>query len=228
VLERIQAHPRMEGLDLAGGVSTDESYEVPAVGEERFHVVAYDFGVKAHSPKLLADRGCRVTVIPADTPVDEILASPPDGLFVSNGPGDPAAVEGAKRAILGLAEGDVPVFGICLGHQLISRAFGASTYKLPFGHHGGNHPVKNLDRGTVEITSQNHGFAVRGGDGDDIPGAPGLRLTHQNLYDGTVEGVEHRTLPVLSVQYHPEAAPGPHDSRYLFDRFVELMEQRGR
>ncbi|MHB1194239.1 MAG: glutamine-hydrolyzing carbamoyl-phosphate synthase small subunit [Longimicrobiales bacterium] len=224
VMAAIQAHPLMEGLDLACGVSTAEPYEVPAVGPERFHVLAYDFGVKAHSPRLLAERGCRVTVIPADSPVDEILAAPPDGLFVSNGPGDPAAVQKAERAILGLAGAGVPVFGICLGHQLIARAFGATTYKLPFGHHGGNHPVKNLDRGTVEITSQNHGFAVQRGDGEDIPGAPGLRLTHVNLYDGTVEGVEHRELPVFCVQYHPEAAPGPHDSRYLFDRFTELME----
>jgi carbamoyl-phosphate synthase small subunit len=188
--------------------------------------MAFDFGVKAHSPKLLAERGCRVTVIPAETPTADILASPPDGLFVSNGPGDPAAVEKASEVITGLAEADVPVFGICLGHQLIARAFGASTFKLPFGHHGGNHPVKNLDRETVEITSQNHGFAVQGGDGDEIPGADGLRLTHVNLYDGTVEGVEHRELPVFCVQYHPEAAPGPHDSRYLFDRFVALMEAR--
>ncbi|MBM4185342.1 MAG: glutamine-hydrolyzing carbamoyl-phosphate synthase small subunit [Gemmatimonadetes bacterium] len=226
VLDQVRAQPMMEGLDLACGVSTDEPYEVKAVGRERFHVLAYDFGVKAHSPKLLAERGCRVTVIPAETPVADILANPPSGLFVSNGPGDPAAVERAKGAILGLAEADVPVFGICLGHQLISRAFGATTYKLPFGHHGANHPVKNLDTQTVEITSQNHGFAVRSGEGDEIPGAPGLRLTHVNLYDGTVEGVAHRELPVLSVQYHPEAAPGPHDSRYLFDRFIELMEQR--
>jgi carbamoyl-phosphate synthase small subunit len=225
-LELIRAHPRMEGLDLACGVSTDEPYEVPAVGAERFHVIAYDFGVKAHSPKLLAERGCRVTVIPADSSVDELLADPPDGLFVSNGPGDPAAVERAGRAIVKLAEADVPVFGICLGHQLICRAFGAETFKLPFGHHGGNHPVKNLERESVEITSQNHGFAVRAGEGDEIPGAPGLRLTHLNLYDHTVEGVEHRDLPVLSVQYHPEAAPGPHDSRYLFDRFLTLMEER--
>jgi carbamoyl-phosphate synthase small subunit len=226
VLEQVRAQPMMEGLDLACGVSTDEPYEVAPVGEERFHVLAYDFGVKAHSPKLLAERGCRVTVIPADTPVADILADPPSGLFVSNGPGDPAAVERAEGAILGLAEADVPVFGICLGHQLISRAFGASTYKLPFGHHGANHPVKNLDTQTVEITSQNHGFAVRSGSGDEIPGAPGLRLTHVNLYDGTVEGVAHRELPVFCVQYHPEAAPGPHDSRYLFDRFIELLEAR--
>jgi len=226
VQARIQEHPHMEGLDLACGVSTGEPYDVPAIGAERFHVLAYDFGVKAHSPKLLAERGCRVTVLPADTDVDGILASPPDGLFVSNGPGDPAAVERAERAIVGLAGADVPVFGICLGHQLISRAFGATTYKLPFGHHGGNHPVKNLDRETVEITSQNHGFAVRLGDGDEIPGAPGLRLTHVNLYDGTVEGVAHRELPVFCVQYHPEAAPGPHDSRYLFDQFIDLMDAR--
>jgi carbamoyl-phosphate synthase small subunit len=226
VLASVRAQPVMEGLDLATGVSTDEAYDIEPVGEERFWVLAYDFGVKAHSPKLLAERGCRVTVIPATTPADDILADPPDGLFVSNGPGDPAAVERAAAAIVGLAESDVPVFGICLGHQLICRAFGGETYKLPFGHHGGNHPVKNLDAATVEITSQNHGFAVRKGEDDEIPGAPGLRLTHVNLYDGTVEGVEHRSLPVLSVQYHPEAAPGPHDSRYLFDRFVALMEER--
>ena len=226
VLEQVLAHPLMEGLELACGVSTEQPYSVPAVGEERFHVLAYDFGVKAHSPKLLAERGCRVTVIPATTPVEEILDDPPDGMFVSNGPGDPAAVEQAEAAILGLAKADVPVFGICLGHQLICRAYGASTFKLPFGHHGGNHPVKNLDNQKVEITSQNHGFAVSGGEGDQIPGAPDLRLTHLNLYDLTVEGVEHREYPVLSVQYHPEAAPGPHDSRYLCDRFLELMEER--
>ena len=226
MLEKVHEHPLMEGLDLACGVSTDVAYEVPAVGEERFHVLAYDFGVKAHSPKLLAERGCRVTVIPADTPAEEILADPPDGMFVSNGPGDPAAVAKAEAAILGLANADVPVFGICLGHQLICRAFGANTFKLPFGHHGGNHPVRSLDRGMVEITSQNHGFAVEVGEDGEIPGAPDLRLTHVNLYDGTVEGVEHRALPVLSVQYHPEAAPGPHDSRYLFDSFLALMEER--
>lgn len=226
LLVKIQEHPQMEGLDLAGGVSTEESYEILPVSEERFHVIAFDFGVKAHSPRLLSERGCRVTVIPADTAVEDILSNPPDGLFVSNGPGDPAAVEKAESAILGLAQADVPVFGICLGHQLICRAFGASTFKLPFGHHGGNHPVKFLERQTVEITSQNHGFAVRKDAEDNIPGAPGLRLTHVNLYDGTVEGVEHRTLPVLSVQYHPEAAPGPHDSRYLFDTFINLMEER--
>ncbi len=163
VMDRIERHPRMEGLDLACGVSTGERYEVSAVGEERFHVVAYDFGVKAHSPRILSELGCRVSVIPADTPAEEILAERPDGLFVSNGPGDPAAVEKAQEAILGLSERGTPVFGICLGHQLIARAFGAGTYKLPFGHHGGNHPVRNLETGAVEITAQNHGFAVENG-----------------------------------------------------------------
>jgi carbamoyl-phosphate synthase small subunit len=154
-----------------------------------------------------------------------VLAREPDGVFLSNGPGDPAVVQYAVDEIAQLI-GNVPLFGICLGHQLLGRALGAGTVKLPFGHHGGNHPVKNLDDRTIEITSQNHGFAVRGGEGDEIPGAPGLRLTHLNLYDLTVEGVRHRELPVISVQYHPEAAPGPHDSRYLFDEFVALMEAR--
>ncbi len=227
LLERIRAHPRMEGLDLAGGVSTPERYVVEPAGPARFRVFAYDLGVKANSPRLLSERGCEVTVVPADTPAEEIARERPDGLFVSNGPGDPAAVEMAIGTIRRCAHDGVPVFGICLGHQLIARAFGAETFKLPFGHHGANHPVRNLDLGTVEITSQNHGFAVRGGDGDAIPGAPELRLTHLNLYDGTVEGMAHRSLPVFCVQYHPEAAPGPHDSRYLFDDFVSLMEAAG-
>jgi len=195
-----------------------------AEGEELCHVLAYDFGVKAHSPKLLSERGCRVTIIPADTPASEILGEEPDGLFVSNGPGDPAAVEKAQEVILRLSERGTPVFGICLGHQLISRAFGAHTYKLPFGHHGGNHPVRRLQGGAVEITAQNHGFAVEKDEDGKIPGAPDLELTHINLYDHTVEGVAHKSRPVFSVQYHPEAAPGPHDSRYLFDRFLALME----
>ena len=223
LLARIRAHPPMEGLDLACGVSTPERYRVEPAGPARFRVFAYDLGVKANSPRLLAERGCEVTVLPADTPADAVARERPDGLFVSNGPGDPAAVEMAIGTIRRCARDGVPVFGICLGHQLIARAFGAETFKLPFGHHGANHPVRNLDLGTVEITSQNHGFAVRGGDGDEIPGAPGLRLTHVNLYDGTVEGMAHRSRPVFSVQYHPEAAPGPHDSRYLFDDFITLM-----
>jgi carbamoyl-phosphate synthase small subunit len=226
LLERIQAHPRMEGLDLACGVSTTDRYEVPAQGQERFHVLAYDFGVKAHSPRLLAERGCRVSIVPATTTGEEVLQEAPDGLFISNGPGDPAAVDQALDTILKVSDAGIPVFGICLGHQLIARAFGGRTFKLPFGHHGVNHPVKALDRGTVEITSQNHGFAVEAGEDGSLPGAPDLRVTHLNLYDGTVEGVAHASRPVFSVQYHPEAAPGPHDSRYLFDHFVSLMEAR--
>jgi carbamoyl-phosphate synthase small subunit len=228
VLEQVRAHPVMEGLDLACGVSTPEPWVLEAVGAERFHVAAFDFGVKAHSPRLLAERGCRVTVLPATTPLETLLALEPDGLFISNGPGDPAAVAAAEAAILALAGKGIPVFGICLGHQLIARAFGGETYKLPFGHHGGNHPVRQLGHDTVEITAQNHGFAVRALEDDTIPGAPDLRVTHRNLYDGTVEGLRHVALPVFSVQYHPESAPGPHDSRYLFDQFIGLMEARTR
>jgi carbamoyl-phosphate synthase small subunit len=225
LLQQILAQPLMEGLDLACGVSTGERYVVAPTGERRFKVLAYDFGVKSHSLKLLAERGCEVTVLPATTRIEEILEAQPDGFFISNGPGDPEAVDHALQAIRTLAEQDTPIFGICLGHQLISRAFGAATYKLLYGHRGGNHPVRRLSDGLVEITAQNHGFAVRG-DQDGIPGAPELAVTHMNLNDGTVEGVEHRFRPVFSVQYHPEAAPGPHDSRYLFDRFALEMEQR--
>jgi carbamoyl-phosphate synthase small subunit len=225
LLERIRAQPSMAGLDLADVVSTDERYTVQPAGERRYRVLAYDFGVKSNSLQLLAERGCEVTVIPSHTPVEEIVAAGADGLFVSNGPGDPEAVPHALDSIRELGERDVPVFGICLGHQLISRAFGATTYKLLYGHRGGNHPVRRVSDGAVEITSQNHGFAVQG-DESGIPGAPDLRVTHVNLNDGTVEGVEHRDQPVFSVQYHPEAAPGPHDSVYLFDRFVGEMARR--
>jgi carbamoyl-phosphate synthase small subunit len=225
LLRQIHLQPRMEGLDLACGVSTEERYVVPAVGPRRYRVLAFDFGVKTHSLKLLSERGCEVTVLPATTPASEILESSFDGLFLSNGPGDPEAVGHVLDTIRELADRDTPIFGICLGHQLIGRAFGATTYKLLYGHRGGNHPVRRLSDGTVEITAQNHGFAVRG-DAESIDGAPDLRPTHINLNDLTVEGLEHRTRPVFSVQYHPESAPGPHDSRYLFDRLIRDMDRR--
>lgn len=226
LLQEIRDQPKMEGLDLACGVSTTESYLVPAVGPKRFRVFAFDFGVKSHSLKLLAERGCEITVLPATTSAEWILGEKFDGLFISNGPGDPEAVGHVLHTIRVLTERDTPIFGICLGHQLIARAFGASTYKLLYGHRGGNHPVRRLDNGTVEITAQNHGFAVRGSE-EGIPGAPELRATHMNLNDLTVEGLEHRERPVYSVQYHPESAPGPHDSRYLFNRLIQDMEMRG-
>ena len=225
LIEQIRAQPAMEGLDLACGVSTERTYVVPAKGEQKYRVLAYDFGVKSHSLQLLAERGCEVTVLPASTSTADVVAAGADGLFVSNGPGDPEAVGQALESIRALSERDIPVFGICLGHQLIARAFGAHTFKLLYGHRGGNHPVRRLSDGAVEITAQNHGFAVRG-DESGIEDAPDLRVTHMNLNDGTVEGLEHKTRPVFSVQYHPESAPGPHDSRYLFDRFIQELDRR--
>jgi carbamoyl-phosphate synthase small subunit len=227
IMRRVQAHPRMEGLDLTCGVSTPEPYDVAAVGEQRYRVLAYDFGVKRHSLKLLAQRGCAITTLPSSTTAAEIVERECDGFFVSNGPGDPEAVEHALQTIRELARRGVPVFGICLGHQLIARAFGGTTFKLLYGHRAGNHPVRRMSDGAVEITAQNHGFAVRRGSTQDaVDGAPALRVTHINLNDQTMEGLEHRELPVFSVQYHPEAAPGPHDSRYLFDRFAGEMAAR--
>ncbi|HVX38902.1 MAG TPA: glutamine-hydrolyzing carbamoyl-phosphate synthase small subunit [Gemmatimonadaceae bacterium] len=218
----LDACPPMQGLDLASIVSTPEQY---TWGESSapLHIVAYDFGIKRNILRLFAEHGCRVTVVPATTPADEVLALEPNGVFLSNGPGDPEAVEYAPDTVKAIAARGVPIFGICLGHQILGLTFGGHTVKMPYGHRGGNHPVKELSTGRVLITSQNHGFAVAGGEGD-IPGAPELAVTHVNLNDGTVEGLRHRTMPIFAVQYHPEAAPGPHDARPVFDDFLETVK----
>ncbi|MCC6927445.1 MAG: glutamine-hydrolyzing carbamoyl-phosphate synthase small subunit [Gemmatimonadaceae bacterium] len=217
----LDACPSMEGLDLASVVTTDRVYHWGAENAP-YHIVAYDFGIKRNILRLFEAHGCRITVVPSTTSAAEVLALKPHGVFFSNGPGDPAAVAYAPAAIRSIGEAGVPVFGICLGHQLIGLSFGGSTVKLPFGHRGGNQPVKELATGRVLITSQNHGFAVQG-DEREIPGAPELEVTHINLNDGTVEGLRHRTLPIFSVQYHPEAAPGPHDARPLFRQFINAV-----
>ena len=221
LLEKARASAPMENRELASVVTTPRPYEVPARGGERFHVVCYDFGVKRNSLNELAALGCRVTVVPAPTPASEVLGMRPDGVYLSNGPGDPASMTGVVEEIRGLVREGVPTFGICFGHQLLGRAFGGTTYKLRFGHRGGNQPVKDLVTGRVEITSHNHGFAVRA---DSLP--PEVEVTHVNLNDDCVEGLRHKSLPVISVQYHPEAAPGPHDAGHHFRRFVELMERQ--
>ena len=220
----LDACPSMEGLDLASTVTTEAPYEW---GEKNapYHIVAYDYGIKRNILRLFAEQGCRVTVVPSTTPASKALELHPDGVFFSNGPGDPAAVTYAPDTIRTIAESEVPVFGICLGHQLIALSFGGATEKLPYGHRGGNHPVKDLETGKVLITSQNHGFAVSGDRERPraIPGAPELEVTHLNLNDGTVEGLRHKRLPVFAVQYHPEAAPGPHDARPHFSEFMKAV-----
>jgi carbamoyl-phosphate synthase small subunit len=222
---RARASRSMVGLDLAREVTCAEAYRVePQVAPRRFKVVAYDFGMKRNIGRMLAEAGCDVTVVPATTSAADALALKPDGVFLSNGPGDPEpctyAIEAARR----IMEKEVPLFGICLGHQILGLACGGKTFKLKFGHRGANHPVKNLKTGQVEVTSQNHGFSVD----PEAFQRPELVLTHVNLNDGTVEGFRHRDLPVISVQYHPEASPGPHDSHYLFGDFVAMMEARRR
>jgi carbamoyl-phosphate synthase small subunit len=221
LVEKARKSPPMENRELASVVTTKERYEFPAVGEERFHVVCYDFGVKKNSLRELAELGVRTTVVPASTPASEALALKPDGIFLSNGPGDPASMNKEVAEIQQLVNTSVPMFGICFGHQLLGRAFGAKTFKLVFGHRGGNQPVKEVSGRGVEITSHNHGFAVSA---ETLP--PDVEVTHINLNDQCVEGMRHRTLPIISVQYHPEAAPGPHDAEHHFHRFIELMNAR--
>ena len=220
VIEKARQSPSMENRELASAVTTREKYEVPAQGQERFHVVCYDFGVKRNSLRELANLGCRITVVPASTAAADVLALKPDGIFLSNGPGDPASMNHEVEQIKSLFEAKLPTFGICFGHQLLGRALGGKTFKLTFGHRGGNQPVKDLRAGGVEITSHNHGFAVQEG---TLPAD--VEVTHINLNDRCVEGMQHKTLPIISVQYHPEAAPGPHDAGHHFQRFIDLMER---
>ncbi len=231
-LAAAKAAPSMKGLDLAKVVSTPTSYVWDQtewkLGEgygrqtaPRFHVVAYDYGVKKNILRMLAERGCKLTVVPAQTPAAEVLAMNPDGVFLSNGPGDPAPCDYAIEATRQIIDAGVPTFGICLGHQIMALASGAQTFKMDNSHHGANHPVKDLDNGRVSITSQNHGFAV---EAETLPAT--LRPTHTSLFDGTLQGLERTDQPAFCFQGHPEASPGPHDIAYLFDRFTALMEKK--
>lgn len=224
--------PSMTGLDLAQKVSVSQSYEwlqtewllgqgYGTLAAPKFHVLAYDFGVKKNILRMLAARGCQVTVVPAKTPAAEVLRHQPDGIFLSNGPGDPEPCDYAIAAAAELIETGIPTFGICLGHQIMALASGAKTFKMKFGHHGANHPVKDLDTSRVSITSQNHGFAV---DEKSLPA--NLRATHVSLFDGTLQGLARTDKPAFCFQGHPEASPGPHDIAYLFDRFIQLMEAK--
>jgi len=230
--EKLQEYPGLVGRDIVRDVTVDKPYEWKEgavnvlTGERleppaRYKVVAFDFGIKQNILRLLISHGCQVTVVPAGTSAAEVLARKPDGIFLSNGPGDPAAVTYAIDTVRSLL-GKLPIFGICLGHQILGLALGGATFKLKFGHRGANHPVKNLDNGKIEITSQNHGFCV---DLDSLAGKD-VDLTHMNLNDNTLEGLRCEKLSAFSVQYHPEASPGPHDSRYLFEEFTKLMDAR--
>ncbi|WP_429009659.1 glutamine-hydrolyzing carbamoyl-phosphate synthase small subunit [Aeromonas allosaccharophila] len=232
-LEQARAFPGLKGMDLAKEVTVGEAYNwtegswqlgkghvTPDADQLKYHVVAYDFGVKRNILRMLVDRGCRLTVVPAKTPAAEVLAMNPDGIFLSNGPGDPEPCVYAIEAIKAFLNTNTPVFGICLGHQLLGLASGAKTVKMKFGHHGANHPVKSLDDNTVMITAQNHGFAV---DDNSLPDC--LRATHVSLFDGSLQGIHRTDRPAFSFQGHPEASPGPHDCAGLFDHFIELIKQ---
>ncbi|PQJ88363.1 MULTISPECIES: glutamine-hydrolyzing carbamoyl-phosphate synthase small subunit [Aliivibrio] len=233
-LAQAKEFPGLKGMDLAKEVTTSEAYqwkqgswtltgglpEEKADSELPFHVVAYDFGAKRNILRMLVDRGCRLTVVPAQTSAEEVLAMNPDGVFLSNGPGDPAPCTYAIEATKVFLEKGLPIFGICLGHQILALASGAQTVKMKFGHHGANHPVKDLDRDVVMITAQNHGFAA---DEETLP--ENLRATHKSLFDGTLQGIHRTDKPAFSFQGHPEASPGPHDAAPLFDHFIELIQQ---
>jgi len=234
LLEMARAWPGLKGMDLARSVTrhdranwpdslwdkTTDSYRQDSEADLR--IIAFDYGCKQNILRCLKNEGCMIEVVPATTPAEDILALEPDGIFLSNGPGDPAATaEYAAAEIRKLAEAGLPIFGICIGHQLIAEAFGASTFKMDRGHRGANHPVKDLETGKIEITSQNHGFAV---DPSSLPSY--LDITHISLFDGSIEGLRHKDLPVFSVQYHPEASPGPHDSQYLFRRFTDMIRRK--
>jgi carbamoyl-phosphate synthase small subunit len=240
LVAKARAIRKMDGTDLASVVSTKTAYEFSAASAanetgdkwlpasirtdgKQMHVVAYDFGIKQNILRMLARENCRVTVVPAQTSAADVLAMNPDGVFFSNGPGDPEPLDYAQKAVQELA-GKTPMFGICLGHQIFGLALGGKTYKLKFGHHGANHPIKNLETGKVEITSQNHNYAV---DPESLD-ASKVEVTHVNLNDQTVAGLKHKDHPMFSVQYHPEASPGPHDSHYLFKDFRKMMEKHSR
>jgi carbamoyl-phosphate synthase small subunit len=222
--KQLDASPHMAGLDLASRATIDHERAV-GDADARHHIVAYDFGIKENILRIFRSKGCRVTVVPAQTSAARVRELEPDGLFLSNGPGDPSAVEYVFEPIRELAGSGIPTFGICLGHQLLALAFGAETEKLPYGHRGGNHPVRDLTDGKVLITSQNHGFAVRG-TSKVVSGAKELEVTHLNLNDHTVEGLRHRDLPFFGVQYHPEASPGPHDARSHFAKFLQTLDSQ--
>lgn len=221
LLKKVLESPDMKKRELACVVTIEDTFEYPSLDEARFHIVAFDFGVKTNSLREFSKFGCRVTVVPATTTAESLLSLKPDGIFLSNGPGDPSAMMTIVAEIKKLIRSNVPIFGICLGHQLIGEAFGAKTFKMKFGHRGGNQPIKYLKTGKVEITSHNHGFAV---DPNSLPSD--IEVTHINLNDNTVAGLRHKTLPVFSVQFHPESAPGPHDSEYLFEQFLEMLEKK--